>query len=465
MERREFLKKAGLGAAALGLAAGCKSAAGTAASATSGNTPASKAPAASGTLASSAASGTAPGQVIQNYPGVGLLGYGCMRWPLVDPDDPSQGVDQEKVDEMVSYAMSHGVNYFDSAPVYLGGQSEEATAAALSKYPRESYLIATKLSNFRSSSRSFEEGWKMYQRSLEIYNTDYIDYYLLHSVGNVPGFEARFLRNGLLDALVKERELGHIRHLGFSAHCDPETFSYLMDLHPKYKWDFVQIQMNYIDWNHAGKRNSNASLLYSELEKRGIPVVIMEPLLGGELARVPGGIADELKSREPSRSVASWAFRFCGSFPKVLTVLSGMSSMDVLEDNVRTFSDFKPLGEDEFSLLERAAETISKYKLVGCTACQYCMPCPYGINIPGIFRFYNDSVRAGTYVVSAEQKHFERERRRYLAAYGKAVPSVRQADHCIGCGQCLEKCPQHINIPVELRKIDRYVEKLKQGKL
>lgn len=403
------------------------------------------------------------GSVKCNFDGVGLLGYGCMRWPLVNPDDASEGIDQQKVDELVDYALAHGVNYFDSAPVYTKGQSEAATAKALSRHPRESYLIATKLSNQRGDF-SFEQGWEMYRKSLQIYGTDHIDYYLLHNIGSLEAFNRRFIQNGLLDALLKERELGHIRHLGMSFHCDKSTFDAILDLHPKYHWDFVQIQMNYVDWNHASA-GVGASYMYGRLAEEGIPVVIMEPLLGGGLAEVPSGIADRFKAAEPNASIASWAFRFCGSFPDVLTVLSGMTNMSDLVDNVGTFSDFKPLSGPEFEMLEQAAKEISSYRLVGCTGCQYCMPCPYGIDIPGIFRFYDDAVRSDSYIISAEQKRFERSRRKFLADYGKSVPTIRQADHCIGCSKCKPRCPQHIDIPKELRRIDRYIEKIKQGTL
>ena len=191
----------------------------------------------------------------------------------------------------------------------------------------------------------------------------------------------------------------------------------------------------------------------------------MEPLRGGRLADLPAGVSDRMKAREPEKSLASWAFRFAASFPRVICVLSGMTYMEHLQDNVSTFLGLEELTDEEKAFLESVAEQMENYPLVGCTACQYCMPCPYGINIPAIFKFYNDNVNAGTYVTDKEQEGYARLRRRYLLAYDKAIPTVRQADHCINCGRCVEACPQHIAIPRELRRIDRYIEKLRQETL
>ena len=336
----------------------------------------------------------------------------------------------------------------------------------MSRYPRESYYIATKLSNFNNFSR--EAGLKMYRDSQKALRTDYFDYYLLHAIGTsgFEGFEERYINNGLLDFLLEEREAGRIRNLGFSFHGRKEVFDQFMELHEKYHWDFVQIEMNYVDWKHAKvPENVNADYLYEELAKRNIPATIMEPLLGGRLAKLPDAIAEKMKEREPQMSIASWAFRFCGSYPNILTVLSGMSSMDPLIENVETFSHFKPLNDEEKAFLMEMANLMEDYPTVPCNACSYCMPCPYGIDIPTIFRHYNDHVNSGEIAQSCEQDHFQRLKRRYLVSYDRAVETVRQADHCIGCGQCRPKCPQSIDIPRALRHIDRYVEKLKRETL
>lgn len=449
MDRRDFLKTAGAGALAVGTTSltGCSFSSDKRAE-VSGD--------------ASMQTRTSP----KNGEKVSLLGYGCMRWPMKKGEDGKDHIDQEAVNEMVDYAYRNGVNYYDTSPAYLQGQSEEAAGIALSRYPRESYYIATKLSNFNNFSR--EAGLKMYRDSQKALRTDYFDYYLLHAIGTsgFEGFEERYINNGLLDFLLEEREAGRIRNLGFSFHGRKEVFDRFMELHEKYHWDFVQIEMNYVDWEHAKvPENVNADYLYEELAKRNIPATIMEPLLGGRLAKLPDAIAEKMKEREPQMSIASWAFRFCGSYPNILTVLSGMSSMDPLIENVETFSHFKPLNDEEKAFLMEMANLMENYPTVPCTACSYCMPCPYGINIPTIFRHYNDHVNSGEIAQSCEQDHFQRLKRRYLVSYDRAVETVRQADHCIGCGQCRPKCPQSIDIPRALRHIDRYVEKLKRETL
>ena len=401
---------------------------------------------------------------------VSLLGFGCMRWPMITGAGPDGKdiIDQEAVNEMVDYAIANGVNYFDTSPAYLQGLSEDAAGKALSRHPRESYYIATKLSNFWDASA--KASIEMYHRSFEQLRTDYFDYYLLHSIGRggKDAFNKRYVDNGLVPFLLKEKEAGRIRNLGFSFHGAQHEFDYFMELEDsgEMHWDFCQIEMNYIDWRHAdGVRNVNAEYLYAELDKRGIPIIIMEPLLGGRLANVPEGISRQLKEREPQKSIASWAFRFCGSFPRVLCILSGMASMDPLLDNINTFGHFQPLTEEELEFMERMAVLMKEYPLVNCTDCKYCMPCPWGIDIPGVFQHYNRSITEGTFAQSREQKDYAKLKKEYLRSYDKAVATVRQADRCIHCKECLPRCPQSISIPRELDRIARYVESLKQDTL
>lgn len=218
---------------------------------------------------------------------VSILGYGCMRWPMkTAADGNGETIDQEAVNDLVDYAISHGINYFDTAPPYCRGLSEKATGIALKRHPRNSYYIATKMSNHRlagqglSPQELFDASVQMYENSFRDLQTDYIDYYLLHIVGTgegLPTLMERFFDNNLLDFLLKEREAGRIRNLGFSYHGDVKAFDYLLSRHDEFHWDFVQIQLNYVDYRHASGMNFNADYLYAELDKRSIPVVVMEP--------------------------------------------------------------------------------------------------------------------------------------------------------------------------------------------
>ncbi len=407
---------------------------------------------------------------------ISILGYGMMRLPNIEQKASKDGkptesvIDQEQVNRLVKYALDHGVNYFDTSPAYCKGHSEEATGIALkaSGYDRSKYFVATKLSNFSPDTWSREAGIKMYHDSMKYLQVDYIDYLLLHAVGGggMENFNKRYMDNGMLDFLVAEREAGRIKNLGFSYHGDIEVFDYLLANHDKYKWDFVQIQANYVDWNQADGRNVNGEYLYNELEKRGIPAVIMEPLLGGRLSKVPDHVVAHLKQRKPENSVASWAFRYIGSKPDVLTVLSGMTYMEHLEDNVRTYSPLEPLTEEEQKWLEgETAALIKSYPTIDCNDCKYCMPCPYGLDIPGIFVHYNKCVNKGNVPESQQAENYQQARRAFLVGYDRAVPRLRQADHCTACRECVSHCPQNIDIPRELRRVDEFVEKLKQNTL
>lgn len=448
ISRREFLRRVGLGAAAVTAASipGC--------SPSTQN---------KGPQGSETAEIPTDSMTTRHNPTTGddvsLLGYGCMRWPTIE-GDPDDKLDQEEINRLVDKAIAYGVNYFDTSPAYCKGRSEEATGIALSRHPRDSYYIATKLSNFSPSTWSREAGEQMYRNSLKNLRTDHIDYMLLHAVGmgGPDNLRSRYIDNGMLDFLLAEREARRIRNLGFSYHGDIEVFDHLLAENDRYRWDFVQIQLNYVDWHHA-----NAEYLYGELSKRGIPAVIMEPLLGGRLANVPDHIVARLKQREPQRSVASWAFRFAGTHPGVLTVLSGMTYMDHLEDNLRSFCPLQPLDDEEMQFLYDTADLMTKFPTIPCNDCKYCMPCPYGIDIPSILLHYNRCVNEGNVPAGMQDENYAQARRAFLVGYDRAVPGIRQASHCIGCGQCAPHCPQQINIPRELHRIDQYVETLKQA--
>ncbi|MCH5347665.1 MAG: aldo/keto reductase [Muribaculaceae bacterium] len=458
ISRRSFIKKVGAGGAAVAVASltGCK---------VDNKTE---------SITTGTSSKKEPGEMtyretLTTGDKVSILGYGCMRWPTKpSPDDPTeQIIDQDAVNELVDYAMKHGVNYYDTSPVYCKGESERVTGIALSRYPRDSYFIATKASNFNSATWPREESIAMYRNSMKYLQTDYIDYYLLHSIGQngMEAFNNRYINNGFLDFLLAEREAGRIRNLGFSYHGDIEVFDYLLANHDKYKWDFVQIQLNYVDWNHASGRNTNASYLYDELDRRNIPAVIMEPLLGGRLADMPDYLATRFKERRPEDSLASWAFRYAGTHPRVLTVLSGMTYMEHLVDNLATYSPLEPCTAEELDFLEDVAKGFIASDAVPCTACQYCMPCPFGIDIPAVFGHYNKMVNDGTIDKTTRAEAFNDARRKFLVGYDRSVPRLRQANHCIGCHTCEEHCPQSIKIAKRMHKIDSYVEKLKRGEV
>lgn len=456
MKRREFIHSLGAATAVTALALeGCQT----------GKTPES---------AEEAALGEIPTDQMTYRTGVhgekvSLLGYGCMRWPTVPGSSEDNDIDQEQVNRLVDFAMAHGVNYYDTSPVYCKGYSELATGIALSRYPRESYMVATKMSNFDPRTWSLEASKKMYHDSMRYLQVDYIDFYLLHAIGGggMQNLHNRFLDNGVLDFLLAEREAGRIKNLGFSYHGDIEVFDYMLAHNDEYHWDFVQIQLNYVDWNNAkiiNQRNTDAEYLYTELAKRGIPAVIMEPLLGGRLATLNEHAVSQLKAIEPQRSVASWAFRFAGHEEGTLTVLSGMTYMEHLQDNLRTYAPLKRLNDDELALLREIAYEYALFPLVPCTDCKYCMPCPYGIDIPSIFKHYNRCLNEGQVAEDKTSEDYKRLRRGYLASYDKQIPRERQADHCIQCGKCVEACPQRINIPKQLERIDQYVLNLKRNK-
>ncbi len=457
--RRDFLRKLSIGAAGLaGLSlAGCRQA-------TSGK---SDPEPASGEGEMTYRTNPTTGDKVS------LLGFGMMRLPNVDKGnaaDSEPEIDQEEVNRLVDYALAHGVNYFDTSPAYCRGFSERATGIALSRHPRESYFIATKLSNFAPQTWSREASIAMFRNSLKELQTDYVDYLLLHAIGmgddGMEEFNNRYIKNGILDFLLEEREAGRIRNLGFSYHGDVAVFDHALACHDKYKWDFVQIQLNYLDWKYAKQinpRNTDAEYLYNELESRGIPAVIMEPLLGGRLSNVPDDVVRMLKEREPEASVASWAFRFAGSKPGVMCVLSGMNRMEHLQENIRNYSPLKVLTDEEFAFLQRTADRMMQFDTIPCNDCKYCMPCPYGLDIPAVLLHYNKCINEGNVTAGPSDPNYARARRAFLVGYDRSVPRLRQASHCIGCGQCAPHCPQGINIPAQMHRIDEYVEKLKRN--
>ena len=382
---------------------------------------------------------------------ISLLGFGMMRLPN----------DQEEVNRLVDYAIAHGVNYFDTAPVYMRGESEVLTGNALARYPREKYHVATKMSN-QWGGADVEGAKEMYRTSLKKLRVEYIDYYLLHSIGSggMESLNNRFFDNHLLDFLMEERKAGRIRHLGFSYHGDVRVFDWLLDHQDDYHWDFCQIQMNYLDWRHAsirqGRRHdADAEYLYDKCEKTGVQCVVMEPLRGGALSKVSAETEQQLKSQRPNDNPARWAFRWVGSHPNILTTLSGMNKMEHLVENVETFSPLDPCTEAENALLEKIANEMAGVPTIPCTTCAYCMPCPYGVDIPSNFAYYNEAVRENILPLpDRSASDYDTRKQRFTEGYHKALPERKAWAHsCQDCGECLSKCPQQIRIPNQMARI------------
>ena len=388
---------------------------------------------------------------------ISLLGFGMMRLPN----------NQDEVNRLVDYAIEHGVNYFDTAPVYMRGESEVLTGNALARYPREKFFVATKMSNQWGDS-SLEGAKKMYMTSMKKLRVDYIDYYLLHSIGGggMEAFNRRFIDNGLLDFLLEERKAGRIRHLGFSYHGDVRVFDWLLDHQDDYHWDFCQIQMNFLDWRHAsirgGRRvDADAEYLYEKCEKTGVQCVIMEPLRGGALGKISSDVRRQLQALRPDDSSARWAFRWVGSYSNILTTLSGMNKMEHLEDNVQTFSPLDPCTEAENVLLAKIADEMAGVPTIPCTTCAYCMPCPYGVDIPGNFAHYNEAVNQKILPLpDRTAADYAARKQQFLESYQKALPDQNTwARSCQDCEECLSKCPQQIRIPNQLARIVQTLRK------
>lgn len=397
---------------------------------------------------------------------ISLLGYGCMRFPTMGND--KSAIDEEMAEMIVDEAVRRGINYFDTAWPYHGGNSETFIGKVLKKYPRDSFYLSSKFPGNHVSS--YDEGVEIFEKQLQKCQVAYFDYYQLHALQRLEDYRKVYEEAGLLQYLLDQRKAGRIRNLGWSFHGDRELWDYMLGLNVD--WDFVLIQLNYMDWER-GPDNSKrewvkvngepptAKQMYEELTERGIPVIVMEPLLGGTLARLNREASAILKSEKPEDSVAKWAFRFVGSQPNVLTVLSGMTYMEHLVENARTFSPLEPLSERELEVLWKAAEAQRARALIQCTACRYCMPCPYGIDIPTIFTHYNKCVTENMIPEDEKDPDYAKARRAFLVSYDRAVSDLRQADKCVACGRCVRRCPQMIDIPGELLKIARIVESLR----
>lgn len=355
------------------------------------------------------------------------LGFGLMRLP-----EKGGVIDHEHVCRMVDKYMKAGMNYFDTAYVYHSGKSETAAREALVKrYPRDSFMIATKLPAWEM--RSLDDVDRIFNEQLERAGVDYFDFYLLHSIEEGNNYD-NYVKYDCFNWGMKMKEAGRIRHFGFSFHGSPELLKEVLDKHPEV--EFVQIQLNYLDRTNPVVRSQ---ALYEILHERNIPIIVMEPVRGGMLADLGEGINAKFKAARPEKSVASWALRFVASLPGVMTVLSGMSSEEQMDDNIATFTDFEPVTDDEIKLINEVTEEILAIPQIGCTACKYCCDgCPKNISIPDVFRTINTLRR---YPDDWRSKNF----------YSGLVQRSGKASDCIACGQCERVCPQHLPI-IELMK-------------
>ena len=351
------------------------------------------------------------------------LGFGLMRLPQTDGK-----IDHGHVCRMVDAYMAAGLNYFDTAYVYHGGLSEvEAREAIVKRYPREAFMLATKLPAW--CLHGPEDRDKVFQEQLDRAGVDYYDFYLLHSVEDGSNYDT-YVKYDCFNWAMQKKAEGKIRHFGFSFHGSPELLESVLDQHPEV--EFVQIQLNYADWNNPVVQSGR---LYEILRDRGIPIIVMEPVKGGTLATLKPELEAMYRGLRPEASMASWALRFVGSLPGVMTILSGMSSDEQMRDNLATFADFQPLTEQERDAVEKVTAIMLDIPLIGCTACRYCVDgCPMGISIPDVFRamntrtLYNEQFRPKTFY-------------RNLISQGHGKASA-----CVQCGQCEGVCPQHLPI-------------------
>ena len=362
------------------------------------------------------------------------LGFGLMRLPGKDGQ-----IDMEQLCRMVDAYMQAGMNYFDTAYVYHGGNSEKAIREALvSRYPRDQFMLATKLPAWCMKGR--EDRDRIFNEQLKRCGVDYFDFYLLHSIEDGGNGETYEKLDCFQWGLQKKAE-GKIRHFGFSFHGSPAYLTRILDAHPEI--EFVQIQLNYADWSNPVVRSGE---LYEILHSRKIPMIIMEPVKGGTLASLKPELEEMYRAARPTASIASWALRFVGSLPGVMTILSGMSTEEQMKDNIETFAAFTPLSEEERKLVDQVRAIMMNVPQIGCTACRYCTPgCPMNIAIPDVFRAVNTMNLYGDVF-------------RPKAFYGGLVgQGYGRASACIACGQCEGVCPQHLPI---IRLLKEASEKL-----
>lgn len=360
---------------------------------------------------------------------ISRLGFGAMRLPLI-PGKTEADIDVEKLEKIIDYAIDNGINYFDTAYVYHGGMSETVLAKILSKYPRDSYYLATKYPGHQISD-TYNPA-EIFEEQLKKCNVEYFDFYLLHNVYEESINVYKDSKWGIVDYFVEQKRKGRIKHLGFSSHGKINNLKEFLDLYGK-EMEFCQIQLNYLDWTLQKAKEK-----YEFLTERNIPVWVMEPVRGGKLAKLDEISEEKLKLFRPEESIASWAFRWLQRLPNVKMILSGMSDMEQIVDNVKTFTKDKPLSDKEVDLLYDIAESKLKNS-VPCTSCRYCCDvCPMGLDIPTFINVYNDLSYEARFTSSMQIEFMDRNKR---------------PEACIKCGACMKMCPQKIEIPSVLEKL------------
>ena len=351
------------------------------------------------------------------------LGMGAMRLPVIDGNDAQ--IDKEATAEMVAYAMKHGINYYDTAWGYHAGNSETVMGEALSRYPRESFYLATKFPGYDLSNMDKVES--IFEAQLEKCGVDYFDFYLFHNVCEMNIDAYLDEKYGIFDYLMEQKKKGRIRHLGFSAHGSYDIMKRFLDAYGEHM-EFCQIQLNYLDWSFQ-----NARAKVDLLKEHHIPVWVMEPLRGGKLASLEDENAAVLKGLRPEEGIPAWAFRFLQSIPGVTMVLSGMSNFQQMQENIAVFEEDKPLDEKEMAALLEVADRMVKKIALPCTACHYCVShCPKGLDIPALLELYNEHCFTGGGFIAP------------MALM--AVPEEKKPGACIGCRSCEAVCPQQIKI-------------------
>ena len=364
------------------------------------------------------------------------LGFGAMRLPLC----PDGSIDSKELDRMVDAAMAAGVNYFDTAHPYHGGRSEGELCRSLRRYPRKSWYLADKFPGHQNvrGVKPLEPA-AIFEEQLQRCGVTYFDFYLLHNVNENSMYYYGNPENRYMEYFLEQKAKGRIRHLGFSCHAAPETLRKFLAMNGEHM-EFCQIQLNYVDWKLQDARQK-----CEILQEAGIPLWVMEPVRGGKLAAFSPDIEAKLRALRPEESTAAWAFRWLRTLPKPTMILSGMSNLAQMQDNLKTFSEDKPLNAEEIALLEDIAAGLAR--MIPCTACRYCCPgCPKGLDIPTMLSMANDMAMSLSYNTVS----------RYTA-----LGEGHRADSCISCGQCSRICPQQINVPEELHRLDALMSRQK----